>query len=772
MRSSSGRHGRRNSGVVADDTQQGGAAETGDNAHVSKTSSQVSSKDPGNSAGAHHANRKGRSLLAVTPIWVRVVVVALMALFAAVTFVFTLYAASAARLATGANLVLTSTQNLVNAALGCSSDESMSDAAKNLVRGTNDLNDELNSPHWDFIRDHTRYGSDITAAREMLASVDTLVNGPFTNLTDLANQLQGLSMKDNAVDVSPLMGMPKIIASTHKTLKTQIAKLDKIPTPTISRVASVLNTEKNALNTLDSMLSEYDALVNLLPQLLGQNEERTYLVLVQNPAELRSAGGMVGTIAAVTAHKGKVTIGDFASTIGWDIPEDIDDAVADERQVFGLTFDQYPATTTIDPEFQRVAVLNKYLWLHQKGNEGKNVAGVIGLDPVFLQALLGATGEVKLSDGKVLNGSTVVPFLLHDLYVEHPIFEEQNKFVSEAAHEIMTHVLDNANGSNASGLLKAIRQTSADGNFKLWMQDQAEQDALIDTGLIDDKSSGELSTDDTVPQAGIYLSELQQGKQDWYLKTTTTVTKTCGDTSAADQAMATGLLDDRITSMTLNTRLGILDPADTGDEYTVTFTMKNTMTKDEAKSLPGFITGGDDSDVLGGQLYRIVLTAPYGGEITSLQADASTWHSGSKLLYDRQYISFDLDWIAPGEERTIAFTVNVKNTATQPLNVITTPVVNKDGIENGSNGQVVDQCPATSDSSDSSNGDSTGSQSDQSQSDGSQSTDSQQSSNGGTGSDGSTDSGTKDLTSGLDSLDQIRGQLSCPVDIKSFTKVS
>lgn len=43
--------------------------------------------------------------------------------------------------------------------------------------------------------------------------------------------------------------------------------------------------------------------------------------------------------------------------------------------------------------------MNKYMWLYQKGNEDENVAGVLSLDPVFLQALLGATGEVKLSDG-------------------------------------------------------------------------------------------------------------------------------------------------------------------------------------------------------------------------------------------------------------------------------------------------------------------------------------------------------------------------------------
>ena len=180
--------------------------------------------------------------------------------------------------------------------------------------------------------------------------MDTLVNGPFTDLLNLSKRLQGFSLKNGSVDVSALMDMPDIVKQAHKDISQQLTKLNKVPTPSVAKVATVLETEKAALKTVDSMLGEYDGLINLLPQLLGEDGKRTYLVMVQNPAELRSAGGMVGTIAAITADKGTITIGDFATTSGWDIPEEpMDDTVLKERQVFGGTFDQYPATTTIDP---------------------------------------------------------------------------------------------------------------------------------------------------------------------------------------------------------------------------------------------------------------------------------------------------------------------------------------------------------------------------------------------------------------------------------------
>ena len=99
----------------------------------------------------------------------------------------------------------------------------------------------------------------------------------------------------------------------------------------------------------------------------------------------------------------------------------------------------------------------------------------------------------------MLDDTTTVPFFASDLYTDYPDFEQQNNFVSEAAQAIMNNVLGNANASTASPLLQAIRDTSASGHFKLWMADPDEQEALIATGLIDDKARGELSADSQVP---------------------------------------------------------------------------------------------------------------------------------------------------------------------------------------------------------------------------------------------------------------------------------
>ena len=86
------------------------------------------------------------------------------------------------------------------------------------------------------------------------------------------------------------MDMPDIVKQAHKDISQQLTKLNKVPTPSVAKVATVLETEKAALKTVDSMLGEYDGLINLLPQLLGEDGKRTYLVMVQNrPSYVRRA---------------------------------------------------------------------------------------------------------------------------------------------------------------------------------------------------------------------------------------------------------------------------------------------------------------------------------------------------------------------------------------------------------------------------------------------------------------------------------------------------
>jgi hypothetical protein len=68
------------------------------------------------------------------------------------------------------------------------------------------------------------------------------------------------------------------------------------------------------LATYGPLLDDYRELDDILPGLLGWGGEKRYLVLAQNPAELRPTGGYTGTVGVVTLRDGALVEQRFMDT--------------------------------------------------------------------------------------------------------------------------------------------------------------------------------------------------------------------------------------------------------------------------------------------------------------------------------------------------------------------------------------------------------------------------------------------------------------------------
>lgn len=733
---------------------------------------------------SQHANRSG--FHAIRKSWTaqRIVWLTIMAAAGLVLSGLLFYGMSVIRMYSDANRLMNAGQSLANTALGCGSDTSVPEASKEFVTSARALRDELNEPKWTFVRDHTAYGNDIDAARTMLDSVGNLVDGPFSEATNLIEQLKGFSKDNKTVDLSALGTLPSIVRNARADIAAETAKLNTVGQPRLSVTSKLLNAGKTGLSSADNLLDEYDELIDLVPQLIGENGTRTYLAAIYNPAELRSAGGMVGNVAAITADHGKVTIGDFSPTTDFKYAtEPLDDENVKEAEVFGQWIWKYPQTTTMNPDYQRAAVTLANQWKSQEGNEHKDVAGVIAIDPMFLQSLIGATGSVTLSDGKVLDGTNTARFFLHDLYSEYPDFAQQNKYTNDASKTIMSHVFSSVNSSTASALLKAVRDSSASSHLKLWMRESNEFAALVQTRVLDANAAGSLPGTSEQPVAGAYFSEMQASKLSWYLHVDITVRKTCGESFVED----TGQGDPDQVGSLMSTRLADISEESLGDEYTVVLKLKNTLTKEQVEKLPEFVVGTDDTK--GAMLLRTTLMAPTGGEITSIAYGNALLQTNGPVE-DRQFIVLDPTetGLRPGKTDVIVYTVRVAEGATNPLNVVTTPVIGESGEYTGTGGAVTDECGAdVPDAAEDKTQDTTGAQGDAgdagnsaaedgNKSDSTDGTDagSGDTNSAGSGSGGSGGSGSGDKTSGgaseaLDSLSKFKDQIQCPVDI---TKLS
>ena len=73
--------------------------------------------------------------------------------------------------------------------------------------------------------------------------------------------------------------------------------------------------------TYGPLLDQYRELDDVLPGLLGWGGEKRYLVLAQNPAELRPSGGYTGTVGVVTLRDGEIVEQRFMDTYDLSVQE-------------------------------------------------------------------------------------------------------------------------------------------------------------------------------------------------------------------------------------------------------------------------------------------------------------------------------------------------------------------------------------------------------------------------------------------------------------------
>lgn len=244
-------------------------------------------------------------------------------------------------------------------------------------------------------------------------------------------------------------------------------------------VPGVLLAQRRVLvdevDRLDRAISAASTAVHLAPDMLGRSGVRRYFIAVQNNAETRGTGGLIGAYAVVRADRGRLTrerVGSDADLQGAPGP------VVDLGKQYADHYDQYRSredwrSAVLTPEWPSAAATIAGLWTHQSGQV---VDGVIGLDPRAMADVLSATGPVQ-AGGRSISGANVVDFVLRDeyaLFATRPALRKP--VLGLLAGGIFDKVVSGAGSS--SGLLKAFVSAASSGHLQLWSRHAEEQSAL------------------------------------------------------------------------------------------------------------------------------------------------------------------------------------------------------------------------------------------------------------------------------------------------------
>ena len=224
-----------------------------------------------------------------------------------------------------------------------------------------------------------------------------------------------------------------------------------------------------------------------LPAILGGQAPRHYLLVVPSPAEARGSGGVIGNFGEITASNGRISLTRFGrnrelSSGGVPLGERVAQAPADYlRRYKRFAVDSEWSNVNMSPDFVSSAQAMASLYPQSGGRE---VDGVISVDPFALQALLGVLGPLSVQGWPVaLDETNTATVLLRDAYiVKEDSLPERITLLADVTRGVWEKLRANSL-PNPRRLVDRMAPVVANRHLQIWMRNPEEQTYLDTVGI-------------------------------------------------------------------------------------------------------------------------------------------------------------------------------------------------------------------------------------------------------------------------------------------------
>jgi hypothetical protein len=458
-------------------------------------------------------------------------------------------------------------------------------------------------------------GDDVRAVRQLSSALDELAGraaGPALAAarTVAQNPLRG---DDGAFDVSTARALQTPLAEASAAAGRAAADLREVdPAGLIGPLRPRAAEFKEQVTQLDAALSVGTTATELLPAMLGAEGERTYLLVVQNNAEVRATGGLPGSISVLRARGDRHGLAEQGSAADFGPPDSPPAArlSADETRLLGADMATDFRDTNFTPDFPRAASLMATMADRRLDDP---VDGVVSIDPVALAGVLKGTGPIEAA-GTRLDAGNVVRRLLFDPYQQLAGDREHNAYFRATSAAIFDALLRGSIDERT--VLAELAAGVQQRRLLVWSKRPEEQQALEAAGLAgalpDDRSDR--------PDVGFYLNSGTQAKIQYFLR-----------------------YDGRVRSL----------GCDAGGRQVVQarFRLRSDVPT-PVSQLDPYVSGlGDEADQ-GVNLVNLAMYAPTGGRLTALQVDGAAARVASGKIDDRGVAVLPIE-LKPGESAEV-----------------------------------------------------------------------------------------------------------------------
>ncbi len=300
----------------------------------------------------------------------------------------------------------------------------------------------------------------VTLGRVYVASMQGGNEDPL-ELLSLANTQVEQASKDLALFSSELATVPD-----------KVPMLDKVKAKDVEQ----------QVGSIRRSLVKTQHLIGVLPRVLGQEKKKTYLVLIQNPLELRPSGGFLESFALVTVDKGRVLDIQVQDVIQADNvlkgkiepPVDLKAQLGESQWFF--------RDSNWSTQFPLVA--QQAEWFIQK-ELGRSVDGTIAINAYTLQDFLKIIGPVTLAgqQQEVVSADNILErlFTKSESLFRGPTSSTKS-FLSSVSEQVFVSMQKLAlNKAEAVGV--AVFNGLERGHIVMSLRDKEEQQTLSLLGI-------------------------------------------------------------------------------------------------------------------------------------------------------------------------------------------------------------------------------------------------------------------------------------------------
>ncbi|MFJ2550482.1 DUF4012 domain-containing protein [Microbacterium sp. NPDC087591] len=506
--------------------------------------------------------------------------------------------------------------------------------AERIAHHAQSAHDLTSDPIWHAFGVVPWIGPNFRAVSEVAEIADDVAQKALTPMLDVAEEfdLSGLGFSGGTIDLEPFAAIEAPLgeasaALTAAQLQAQHIDEDATVGPLADAVREMRTTVTQAANAVGAL---HGAAV-LLPTMLGGEGPRNYVLAMQNNAELRSSGGIIGSSALLHAENGKITLQQQASTPDFpalDTPLPVSDSTV---ALFEDRPGRFMQNITSIPDFSEAGPTIAARW---EGRFGGTVDGVIAVDTVVAANLMKATGDLSFGSFTA-TPDTIVSILLSEIYATIPDPRVQDEVFAQAASALFGAALS---GGEPKALIGALSESADEHRIRIWSAHEDEQKVLAAStlgGTIPDDSAD-------ATYVGVLVNDSTGGKMDYY------------------------------TRASISTAIGTCNGEPT-TQLRVTWT--NDAPADAATTLPEYVTANGWYGVPAGSVRTLIaLYGPEGATPSHVDRDGEEDGVQTTVLDGRAVVQHEV-LLAPGESTTITIEFQGTGAGERLTQVLHTPMI-------------------------------------------------------------------------------------------------